>query len=333
MQKVNMHMDNLDKEGTLKLQKKFEELQEHRDRISGHNKGKSDRAVKRNEIWKARNDTATSRRLKAEIRTDDEMVAKRAAYEEKRADELARQFRLIAEKARTKMSSIQDVQANCQMHLDSREEQSKTRWQEKDAMSSEMYSQRLNEYSRRLDGGAFEETVQAVIAKKKELERDIVRKAKDEIAAKEKRTQGAKEQLNVPSLQRERTMRKARSASGVLTSPSRLGASGLYASLTPEPMPLGQEPNFSVSAVTLPALSATGGLSGVATELPSPRTPAGEARRGGNSRPSSGSRRPSTAQNADLEDEGVFLQELESRSVSWLQDLRRKKRNNIGGPY
>jgi len=308
------HYQELDQKLLEKHERDAAGLQAGRDRIASSNKEIMERAEERSRQWQQRNDEATARRLAVDVKSDSELTAKQAAFDNRRAQLAKARDERTAEAAHNKMQYLQSVQATRQSHFDKADKDFNAKSEEREDLLLERYNNKMQEYVKRVEqGGPY--YVMAVLAKsrKKQIDEEFRRKAKKESEMKVQRFTGALANLQKPALAKQRTMKKASrslSRSGTISMPE---------------LPFAFSPDELDSGLEDALASALAPQSPQIRTSPSMKSPPGSAS-GTAQAEGRSSRRPSMVELAD--DDGVeaeLLQDLERRSSNWLHDMRRKK--------
>lgn len=334
------HHETLEQQNMQKLQEKQGSVQEARQRIQAINKEKVDKANELNQTWKERNDTATQRRAEQAVKSDDDLVRRFEEHARKRDEEIRRQEEHRSELSQAKTERIKEAQQASRTQQEKAMQKAHEKVQQKEENSQSNIQTKLKEFEERAANQEYADIVRTKYESKISQQLEFQKKAEKEVEAKDKRSKKVLLQKQQSSVEKYRTERNERKAQG--SALSRSHGPRLSSQIQPlkdeETLEKEQEATERLmrpSRWSLPALAGgkrgttrmtaadlgESGRQSLAAVLAGELQVPGEELEGG---PRDGHRH-SVLSGVDSDDEGVFLKELESRSVKWLHELRSKK--------
>lgn len=319
--KTQEYAYEMDIKATEKQMQSEQVLQQGRTRIWNNNADIILRCQERNEVWRQRNDAATARRKKLAVTSDDELRAKMEAFAKRRADLEKDAEEQLRENKEQRLHKMQDVQANYRNQVEDKEKNFRARSDEQNNSLAERYAHRLEGYVKIAEsGGPYYEMARESKARKQQYDSDFKDKSRRETEMKSSNHKNLTGDMRLP-------VKVAFSPKGVKALKKTHGKGR-----TPNSLDGTQLPDFGGDSDWLDETEAEALESALMEAQSLPRLqPSGSAKQvpsgTGGSREG---RRPSML---DLsEDDGTeneLLQDLETRSAKWLEEMRRKNAKNV----
>lgn len=279
--------------GQERMLQKTNSVLEARQRQNEANLERTNKYKKNFKEWEKKCAAAAAKRDQTNMRTVDEVIRKQVEWLEKRNQEVAR---LNEERFQTygaKWDMIRNAQATSSALLEKKVVTTKAKKADKDARSGENIRQVLEEFEQKMNSPAHAEKLAQGLAKKKQLEQDLVSKTQRDVGQKEIRTMGALKRVKSTTFENSRQARRTRSSSRSPNSE----LSGILSPISmPSPKSDGVDDNVLLTQYSLPALNGV--------------------------HPRRSSLIP-TEEEEEASGERDFLEELKDRSTKWLYEMRK----------
>lgn len=318
------------------------------------------KAIQNSKEWQMRSDEAAEKRRQFAMRSDAWLVAKQSAFQKRHDAEQERLKEIREAQSSSKSNTLRSVMEQNRKNAEDAQEAVRAHLAEVDEMSGDNATRKIQEFEECKNRSA--EHTDLCVEKQKhreQLQEDFQNKAKMEVKAKGVRSDGALKSVRSGAFQRQRSKRQlARSLAPSPTSMKSADQNDMTPRSGDDSQPMspahdahpGLESPTAAATAAAPvpapaeALTALGGSGAAPGSRSSQRRPSAQNRPippamsasptgGGQRRSIRGSeadlgdrsvdRRPS-AISCNSADEAEFLEELETRSHKWLQDMREK---------